>query len=165
MPHNFTIRESLEEDFELIFQIWMDNQAEATGHAIADSAINCRRGDLKRLFRMPDSKYYVAVSGSGRVIGWQSIMPLLSNPTLSKHIAQSSTYVEVGNVNRNIGTMLLAEALRGAKKKGFEQVYGWIRSDHAVANQFALRFGTLRCHIPGSVSGNVPDFNLYVVDL
>src|SRR4030095_843188 len=96
---NFTIREYVHDDFELVFQIWLDSQARATGKTIPASAINSHRSELKRLFcDTPNTIIYVAVSPLGRVIGWQSIMPLLSNPFLSKFVAQSSTYVEEGNL-------------------------------------------------------------------
>lgn len=161
---NFTIRISKESDFERIFEIWLENQGQAIGKQAEPGALTMYKEDLFHLFaRTNRSVFYVAESDAGQIIGWQSLLPLFANPLVSRYAAQSSTYVDRKSANEEIGTALVEFALKDAKRLGIDHIYGWVRADNIPMNKVANHFKTHKFHVPHSHSGNLADFNLYIL--
>src|SRR5689334_11178032 len=99
----YKIRYANPDDFNRIFEIWLENQTVATGKCIEANMVGIFREEMFHTFSLSRSRYYVAVSDSNKVIGWQSLTPLFSNPALSPYIAQSSTYVDRSFYKSDVG--------------------------------------------------------------
>jgi len=161
---NIKIRISNETDFERIFEIWLENQSQAIGKHVDSTDIEGFRQDLSRLFfKTPRCFFYVAELESRQIIGWQGLLPLLSNPIVGKYMAQSSTYIDKTFVNRDVGSRLVEYAVNDAKRLGIEHIYGWVKADNAATNKISENFNTHKFFIPSPNGGGLPDFNLYVV--
>src|SRR2546423_7937881 len=120
---NINIRKSNENDFERIFEIWIQNQKQATGKEIPSTTELELKEELNRLFfHTPHSFFYVAELESKQIIGWQALLPLISNPFIGKYTAQSSTYVERNYLNMDVGSKLFEYALADAKKIGIDHI-------------------------------------------
>ena len=160
---NLDVRISTEADFEEIFQIWLENQQQATGRILSQTESSTFKAEFLRLFfHVPHAIFYVAESASKELVGWQALLPLLSNPILGKYTAQSSTYVKKTFFKHDAGGRLFEYAITDAKRLGIDHVYAWVKTDNAAANKIAGRFNGYKFLIPGTV-GNLPDFNLYVI--
>jgi L-amino acid N-acyltransferase YncA len=161
---NITIRKSNESDFHRIFEIWLQNQDQAIGKKIESVSVEELKNELFQLFsKTPRSIFYVAELESNQIIGWQSLIPLFANPLISKYAAQSSTYVDRKFLNIDVGSALIKFAVTEAKKIGIDHIYGWVRSDNLATNKIADNFKTHKFFIPHSESGNLGDYNLYIL--
>jgi len=160
---NYKIRTALARDFDRIFEIWLENQVIATGKSVERNMVEIFKKHLFHTFSLSNSHYYVAVSNSNKVVGWQSLTPLFSNPNLSPYIAQSSTYVDKDFLNNDVGQSLFEYAYKEAKQIGIDHIYGWVKPDNTPSHKIAANFKHHKCLIPGSSSGNIPEFNIYVI--
>ncbi|RTQ52531.1 GNAT family N-acetyltransferase [Hymenobacter gummosus] len=159
----FTIRNAHDDDFDRIFELWLENQAMAIGQAIEQNQIAAFRAELLHTFSRSHSHYYVAVSDDNNIIGWQSLTPLFSNPVMDSHISQSSTYVDKAFFRLNIAHALFEHAYRAAKNSGISHIYGWVQPNNKAIHEIASHFKHYKHSVPGSSNGKVPEFNLYVV--
>jgi len=161
---DFTIRISDEKDFDRLFEIWLDNQSQAIGKQPDPSTVEALRAELSRLFFLtPRSVFYVAELASKQIIGWQALLPLLSNPLVGRYTAQSSTYIDRKFFDKNVGSQLVEFAVADAKRLGIDHIYGWVKADNIATNKIAENFETHKFFIPHPESKNLPDFNLYVI--
>ncbi|WP_207436036.1 GNAT family N-acetyltransferase [Sabulibacter ruber] len=162
----FNIRESNENDFEPIFDIWVKNQGQALGKPLPLENIGEFKQELFRVFsNVSQSVFYVAHLESGQIIGWQALTPVFSNPLLSKLIAQSSTYVDKEFFKENVGQNLFNYAVNDARRIGISQIYGWVKPGNNAAERIAENFKHHKLFIPNPANGNVPAFNLYVIEV
>ncbi len=161
---DFTIRISNQKDFERIFEIWLDNQKQAIGKQSEPSTVETLKAEFFSLYtEARRAVFYVAELESGQVIGWQALLPLLSNPLISKYMAHSSTYVDKAFFNKNIGSKLVEYAVTDAKRLGIEHIYGWVKDENIESNRIAEDFAEFKFFIPGSENNNLPNFNMYVI--
>lgn len=161
----YTIRLSVATDFERIFAIWVENQNQAIGKQSEPNKVELLKQELWGLFSNARSVFYVAELPSKQIIGWQALLPLLSNPLLSKHTAQSNTYVDMKYFNEDIGTKLVEFAVNDAKRLGIDQIYGWVKADNVSINRIAQKFTEQKIFIPRPANNNLPDINLYIISV
>jgi len=158
---NFEIRPSNSADFEQMFEIWVQSQKQATGKR-TDEPSEMKDCFRKLFFDTPLAHFYVAESTSMQIVGWQALLPLISNPNIGRYTAQSSTYVSRDFLANDLGSRLFEHAIADAKRLGIDHVYAWVKTDNEAANSIAERFRKHRFKIPGT-DGRLPDFYLYIV--
>lgn len=159
----FTIRDAHHDDFDHIFELWLESQAMAIGQAIESHQVAALRAEFLHTFSRSHSHYYVAVSDANNIIGWQSLTPLFSNPVMGPYISQSSTYVDKAFFRLNVAHTLFEYAYRAAKNIGISHIYGWVQPNNKAIHEIASHFKHYKYSVPGSDNGQVPEFNLYVV--
>ena len=160
----FNIRLSNKNDFEEVFRIWLQSQKMATGNAIPSGDVQTLKSELHKLFyNTSRAIFYVAETDPNTLVGWQALLPLLSNPLISEYTAQSSTYIDIEYYNNNVATKLLKYAITDAKRLKIEHIYGWVKADNNAINEISSKFSKLKYSIPAS--NNLPSFNLYIVEV
>jgi L-amino acid N-acyltransferase YncA len=159
------IRACRESDFKRVFEIWIQNQFQASQKRVDPAELGALQADFSNVYFNPiNPRSFVAVSSS-EVIGWYALMPLLSNPLFKNAAVQTSIYVDQNFFSRSVGTRLLEHAIREARETGIDHMYGWIRRDNPIANKLLEKCNTHQFFIPASKRKNMPDFNLYVIAL
>ena len=160
---SFNIRTGTESDLGEIYGIWIANQLLATGTAADANEASTLEAEFHRLFfHSPRAVFYVAESTSGEIVGWQALLPLISNPLIGKYTAQSSTYVKRTFFQSDVGSQLFGYAISEAGRLGIDHVYAWVKTDSTAANQIARKFKGYKFEIPGTPD-HLPDFNLYII--
>jgi L-amino acid N-acyltransferase YncA len=140
----FSIRLATPADLEPIYEIWREGAQDAAGSPYEIEMEQLYRRVLAR--RIPSDNHdalpvvWVAVDGSGVVLGWQSLVAR-SNPINYLHIAESSTYVRRKTGVPRLGESLAREALRYARETAIEYIYVFSTSDNRASKILMKRLG------------------------
>jgi L-amino acid N-acyltransferase YncA len=160
----YTIRDSRKEDFDSVFAIWLENQSQAIGKSVSAETAKPYKDELFHQFNEDKySHFYIAENTNNRIVGWQALLPVISNPLLRKYAAQSNTYVTKDYHDSDIGYQLVEHAVYDAKRHGIEQIYGWVKADNSAINKIAQKFTSLKLNI--TKTNNLPDITLYVIQV
>jgi len=160
---NIKIRKCKTTDIDRCFNIWSGGQEESTGLRSANT--KKIKKDFFNLFGHPKSIISVVITEQNVLIGWQGLFPLLDNPLLSKYTAHISTYLNRDLMVPELGQKLTEHTISVAKKKGIENIYGWVKSNNRAANLLGVKFANQKFSIKKSAQGHLPEFNLFIIDI
>jgi ribosomal protein S18 acetylase RimI-like enzyme len=93
----------------------------------------------------PREAFFVAVDGTGLVIGYQSVdrwAPLFGS---MDHVAQFGTFLLPEARGRGAGRALAARSLEFAREAGYEKVVVQVRGSNTRAQAFYRRLGFVEC--------------------
>jgi L-amino acid N-acyltransferase YncA len=129
--NSYRIRLAQISDFDRVFQIWKINQKASSGRTIkAQEEENLKR-EFWKLFSNPKGYFFVAYEiESLEIIGWQSLLPVINNPLLSKYVSEISTYVYPNYFGLNIGSRLLEFGCNYAANTDIQVMLGWVKSNN-----------------------------------
>lgn len=89
--------------------------------------------------------FHVAVAGSGRVVGYQSLdlyAPVLSSMA---HVAQLGTFLMPEWRRRGVGHALFQETLSFARSSGYRKFVIQVRASNTSAQSFYRHLGFVEC--------------------
>jgi L-amino acid N-acyltransferase YncA len=90
---------------------------------------------------IPRGFFYVAEDQDHRVVGFQSGEPYATYTHAFDHVAVIGTYVDLKERQRGIGTRLFEATLEAARRKGYEKIFTFVRSDNVASLIFYLKLG------------------------
>jgi len=76
-----------------------------------------------------------------RLVGFQSTEPFAAYTKAFDHVAVIGTYVDLSCRGRGIGTRLSEVTFEAARRKGYEKIFTYVRSDNVSALAFYLKLG------------------------
>jgi len=76
-----------------------------------------------------------------RLVGFQSTEPFAAYTKAFDHVAVIGTYVDLSCHGRGIGTRLSEVTFEAARRKGYEKMFTYVRSDNLSALAFYLKIG------------------------
>lgn len=138
---NIAIRLAIDDDFESIYQIWMEGIG--SSFDIQDKKDDALKDKFKSVFlnRKGIFNYWVAVNIKGDVLGWQSLNKSTVNPIKENHLAESSTYITTSARNSGIGELLLGHVIKLAKETEIRYIIGEIRDTNTLSRAMVAKLG------------------------
>ncbi|RJP67873.1 MAG: GNAT family N-acetyltransferase [Candidatus Abyssobacteria bacterium SURF_17] len=87
--------------------------------------------------------FHVAECSRSRAIhGFQTIEPFSALPTKAfHHVASIGTFIDMEHRRRGIGARLSETTFEAAKRKGYEKIFTYVRSDNRASLAFHLKLG------------------------
>jgi phosphinothricin acetyltransferase len=151
---NFIIRLALDNDFEGIYQIWLEGVENSFD-------TNCfTETELRQKFKDNFQKrkdifnFWVALDTTNKVLGWQSLIKTSNNPFRENIYAESSTYIAKDNRYKGVGKALLEFVMKEAEKSELEYVIGFVSIENEAAKRITEETGWLVIgEIPPSKKG------------
>lgn len=151
---NVAIRLALDNDFESIYQIWLEG---------IENSFDAKRFDqneLKQKFKDNFEKregifnYWVATDFESNILGWQSLIKFSNNPFRQNTYAESSTYITKNTRFKGLGKMLLDYVMQEAEKSSLEYVIGFVSLSNDAARKITEETGWVKVGImPNSKKG------------
>ncbi len=80
-------------------------------------------------------------AGDGRIVGIQNLEPYATYTHAFDHVGVISTFVDLARRRRAIGARLAEATFAGARAKGYEKLFTFVRADNPDALEFYLRLG------------------------
>lgn len=139
--NNFLIRLANDEDFEEIFTIWLD------GILISFDQSSMSQSELKVKFEQNYSlrsgifNYWIAVSKTNEMAGWQSLNKCTTNPLKDNFFAESSTYIKKDYRNEGVGELLLNHVFGEAKNSSLKYITAYISCENKGINLLCDKVG------------------------
>ena len=78
---------------------------------------------------------------SHRIAGFQDVSPFADFTHAFDHVGVIGTYVDLDLKRQGIATRLFAATFEGARRKGYEKFFTYVRADNEAALQAYLRQG------------------------
>jgi L-amino acid N-acyltransferase YncA len=129
----YYIRRARLEDLDEVLQIWMESQEHPFEQRLNE--MEDYEQALRKKIERRDSIFqlWLAEDQEGRILGWQSLSPLTSDP-ITKHLyAESSTYIRSGQGNQGLEKALIAHALAHARRSSLQCVVTIVAESNRVA--------------------------------
>ncbi len=90
----------------------------------------------------PAGIFLVAVDpADGTIVGFQNAQPIAAYTHALDHVADIGTYVDLRRRREGIATSLFTATFARARKKGYEKLFTFVRSDNPAALQTYVRNG------------------------
>ena len=141
IKNNFIIRLATNEDFEEIFSIWL----EGISFSFAPSSISeielKVKFELNYFLRYGIFNYWIAISKTNEIVGWQSLNKCTTNPLKDNHFAESSTYIKKEYRNDGVGELLLNHVFNEAKYSSLKYITGYISCENKAVNILCKKVG------------------------
>lgn len=145
------IRLATDNDFEIIFSIWLDGINNSFEYNESD------KDNLKAKFasnfnqRQGIFNFWVAVDTENNIFGWQSLIKTSNNPFRQNTYAESSTYISKNNRFKGVGKMLLDYVIKEAETSDLEYIIGIVSITNEAARKITKETGWVEVgQIPAS---------------
>lgn len=79
--------------------------------------------------------------GNQKVVGLQTLEPFAQYTHAFDHVAVIATFVDLSVGHRGVGTHLAEVSLKNAKRKGYEKLFTYVRSDNENALNYYSKLG------------------------
>jgi L-amino acid N-acyltransferase YncA len=135
------IRLATEDDFEIIFSIWLEGIANSFKFDETDKVKIKEKFTFNFTQRQGIFNFWVAIDSEKTILGWQSLINTLSHPFKNETFAESSTYISKNNRFEGVGKLLLGYAISEAKKSELEYILGFVSMDNEPAKQICKETG------------------------
>ena len=138
---NIKIRLAKDDDFEVIFSIWLEGIKNSFDTNQFD------KEKLKTKFcstffqRQGIFNFWVAVDIDKNIWGWQSLIKCFNHPFKENIYAESSTYISKGYRFKGLGTQLLDFVIKEAEKSSLEYVIGFVATINEAARKITQETG------------------------
>lgn len=139
--NNFTIRLANDDDFEQIFNIWIE------GISSSFDTTSISENELKEKFKSNFFKrvgifnFWVSVSENNEIAGWQSLNKCTVNPLKENHFAESSTYVKKEFRKFGVGEMLLSYVVETAYTSSIQYIIAYVTSVNTATRTIGKKIG------------------------
>lgn len=125
---SFNIRLANDEDFETIFQIWLDGVDNSFDTTLFDADV-IREEFTKNFNKRIDIFNFWVAGNNNEILGWQSLIKTSNNPFRKNLFAESSTYISKHCRLKGVGKMLIDYVMKEAEKSELEFVTGFVSVD------------------------------------
>jgi L-amino acid N-acyltransferase YncA len=157
------LRRAAVEDLNAIADIWRKGITASLGF---DAGFPDIEGYFRECLREESdtSKFWVAKSREGKVIGWQSLRPTRANPILRNLVAESSTYVDLDCGLHGVGTALIHAATRHADASALLYITGYITDGNGAMRSIVSKAGWIEIgKVPSSAkSPRAPEASFWI---
>lgn len=139
----FSIRAGMLEDVPVLADIWLAGMQNAIGHAAGPAELESLRQELRARIQPlhPNFGLWVAVSGSGEIIGWQSLQSFTRHPMRWHLEAETSTYAKPRSGFTGVGKALTRRAMEHANCSTLEFIIGIVISTNHPAMRMFIACG------------------------
>jgi N-acetylglutamate synthase-like GNAT family acetyltransferase len=162
MVANLSFRKAEVTDYERMYLIWVQGQSQSLGiHTKGDIKF---KEQLYKNFGDEQNIVNVAVL-EGEIIGWLGLFKIFSNPLSGQFARQSSTYMDTNYKIHGLVSDFVKYSLNQAKLAGIQQIYSFAIPENSNVSRIIEPYVVKTLDIPSSIKGNIPSFNLYIVDL
>lgn len=151
---NITIRLAFDNDFESIYQIWLEGIENSFDFAQIDETEI--KGKFKDNFQDRNGifNFWVATDVDNKILGWQSLVKYSNNPFRQNTYAESSTYITRNTRFKGVGKVLLDYVMKEAEKSTLEYVIGFVSLTNDAARKITEETGWIEVgEIPKSKKG------------
>ncbi len=136
-----TIRLATDNDFDQIFDIWIEGIASSFDTAsfnVQDLKTKFQTNFLKRggIFN-----YWVATEEEDKILGWVSLNKTTVNPLKENFYAECSTYINTKARKVGLGELLVDYVMKEAKESQLHYVIGFIGSTNEAIRKIAADTG------------------------
>lgn len=144
-------RQARDTDYPSIEKIW----TEGVEKLFSVTPLSNEVAAFKQNFRNRNSYSYWVAEYNGGIIGFQSYLPLSSNPLKKAILVESSTYISEQAQARKVAYFLIELSLNYLKTTDVMYVGAFIGNDNFGAIKLAEKFGyTLVGNIPSHTKNN-----------
>lgn len=130
-----------DEDFEDIFEIWLQGINESFHTENIDINLIKKSFHNNFLKRRGIFNYWVALNLDNKILGWQSLNKTTANPLKEEYFAESSTYIDKNVRNSDIGSLLLDHVFREAEKSQLHYIIAFIAEKNHPVRKIASNLG------------------------
>lgn len=157
MQDDIKIRLAEAADSEELFSIWIDAISQIFT-VTTDQRTQFKKDFLSNFDRRSGVfNFWVAEDSTGKIVGFQSLLPNTSNPLVRNLTAESSTYLHSDARGLGIGGRLLNYVMGEAEKSELLYVFGLVSERNGAVRNIASKSGWMEVgELPASKKASFP---------
>lgn len=138
---NIQIRLAKDQDFTSIFSIWLEGLKSSFDYVEINNENLRKKFEDNFVARQGIFNYWVATDNDDNIVGWQSLLKVLTHPFKEDTFAESSTYISKNNHYKGVGKLLLSNAINEASASELEYIIGFVAINNEAAKKICRETG------------------------